>query len=81
MESRASHLEIRDVDPGIATHDVVCVCLFVAILIFVVMTYNRCLFYRKPMLESGTLGTKGNTQVGGWAIFVFGHRARYVAKV
>ena len=24
---------------------------------------SKCLFYRKPMLESGTLGTKGNTQV------------------
>lgn len=24
---------------------------------------QRCLFYRLPMLESGTLGTKGNTQV------------------
>ena len=24
---------------------------------------QRCLFYKKPMLESGTLGTKGNTQV------------------
>lgn len=24
---------------------------------------QRCLFYQKPMLESGTLGTKGNTQV------------------
>lgn len=24
---------------------------------------KRCLFYRLPMLESGTLGTKGNTQV------------------
>ncbi|KAJ1727979.1 E1 ubiquitin-activating protein [Coemansia biformis] len=24
---------------------------------------TRCLFYRKPLLESGTLGTKGNTQV------------------
>lgn len=24
---------------------------------------NRCLFYRKPMLESGTLGAKGHTQV------------------
>lgn len=24
---------------------------------------QRCLFYGKPMLESGTLGTKGNTQV------------------
>ncbi|KAJ2724071.1 E1 ubiquitin-activating protein [Coemansia sp. Benny D115] len=24
---------------------------------------SRCLFYRKPLLESGTLGTKGNTQV------------------
>ncbi|KAJ2819295.1 E1 ubiquitin-activating protein, partial [Coemansia erecta] len=23
----------------------------------------RCVFYRKPLLESGTLGTKGNTQV------------------
>ncbi|EGX89325.1 ubiquitin-activating enzyme E1 1 [Cordyceps militaris CM01] len=23
----------------------------------------RCIFYRKPLLESGTLGTKGNTQV------------------
>ncbi|KAK9455417.1 hypothetical protein V1511DRAFT_352428 [Dipodascopsis uninucleata] len=28
-------------------------------------TYDdrRCVFYRKPLLESGTLGTKGNTQV------------------
>jgi ubiquitin-activating enzyme E1 len=25
--------------------------------------YRRCLFYPLPMLESGTLGTKGNTQV------------------
>lgn len=24
---------------------------------------QRCLFYHKPMLESGTLGTKGHTQV------------------
>ena len=24
---------------------------------------SKCVFYRKPMLESGTLGTKGNTQV------------------
>ena len=24
---------------------------------------QRCLYYRKPMLESGTLGTKGNTQL------------------
>ena len=24
---------------------------------------NRCVFYCKPLLESGTLGTKGNTQV------------------
>ncbi|KAJ3194710.1 hypothetical protein HK101_002132 [Irineochytrium annulatum] len=24
---------------------------------------SRCVFYRKPLLESGTLGTKGNTQV------------------
>ena len=24
---------------------------------------QRCVFYKKPMLESGTLGTKGNTQV------------------
>ncbi|KAJ2338945.1 E1 ubiquitin-activating protein, partial [Coemansia sp. RSA 2671] len=24
---------------------------------------RRCMFYRKPLLESGTLGTKGNTQV------------------
>lgn len=23
---------------------------------------QRCLFYQLPMLESGTLGTKGNTQ-------------------
>ena len=23
---------------------------------------GRCLFYQKPLLESGTLGTKGNTQ-------------------
>src|SRR6185369_12542888 len=24
---------------------------------------RRCVYYRKPLLESGTLGTKGNTQV------------------
>lgn len=24
---------------------------------------RRCIYYRKPLLESGTLGTKGNTQV------------------
>lgn len=24
---------------------------------------RRCVIYRKPLLESGTLGTKGNTQV------------------
>lgn len=24
---------------------------------------QRCVFYSKPLLESGTLGTKGNTQV------------------
>ena len=24
---------------------------------------QRCLFYGKPLLESGTLGTKGNTQM------------------
>lgn len=24
---------------------------------------QRCVFYKKPLLESGTLGTKGNTQV------------------
>lgn len=24
---------------------------------------SKCVFYRKPMLESGTMGTKGNTQV------------------
>lgn len=24
---------------------------------------QRCVFYQKPLLESGTLGTKGNTQV------------------
>lgn len=24
---------------------------------------RRCLFYGKPLLESGTLGTKGNVQV------------------
>jgi len=24
---------------------------------------RRCVFYCKPLLESGTLGTKGNTQV------------------
>lgn len=24
---------------------------------------RRCVFYRKPLLESGTLGTKGNVQV------------------
>ena len=24
---------------------------------------RRCVFYEKPLLESGTLGTKGNTQV------------------
>lgn len=26
---------------------------------------RRCVYYRKPLLESGTLGTKGNTQVSG----------------
>ena len=24
---------------------------------------RRCVYYQKPLLESGTLGTKGNTQV------------------
>ena len=24
---------------------------------------QRCMYYRKPMVDSGTLGTKGNTQV------------------
>ncbi len=24
---------------------------------------SRCVYYNKPLLESGTLGTKGNTQV------------------
>ena len=24
---------------------------------------RRCVYYRLPLLESGTLGTKGNTQV------------------
>ena len=24
---------------------------------------QRCVFYKKPLLESGTLGTKGNVQV------------------
>ena len=24
---------------------------------------QRCVYYRKPLLESGTLGTKGNIQV------------------
>src|SRR5437870_7750316 len=24
---------------------------------------RRCVYFRKPLLESGTLGTKGNTQV------------------
>jgi len=24
---------------------------------------GRCVYFRKPLLESGTLGTKGNTQV------------------
>ena len=24
---------------------------------------QRCMYYRKPMIDSGTLGTKGNTQV------------------
>ena len=26
-------------------------------------TLFRCVYYNKPLLESGTLGTKGNTQV------------------
>ena len=25
---------------------------------------RRCVYYNKPLLESGTIGTKGNTQVG-----------------
>ncbi len=24
---------------------------------------SRCVFYRKPLMESGTLGTKANTQI------------------
>lgn len=31
---------------------------------------RRCVYYRKPLLESGTLGTKGNTQVITIAHFV-----------
>ena len=27
------------------------------------MLFFRCVYYRLPLLESGTLGTKGNTQV------------------
>lgn len=31
---------------------------------------RRCVFYRLPLLESGTLGTKGNTQVPGARIAI-----------
>lgn len=43
--------------------------LFVQIHGFVFLTVlgmymdRRCVYYRKPLLESGTLGTKGNVQV------------------
>lgn len=30
---------------------------------------RRCVYYRKPLLESGTLGTKGNTQVRNTSTF------------
>lgn len=30
---------------------------------------RRCVYYRKPLLESGTLGTKGNTQVSAACFF------------
>jgi ubiquitin-activating enzyme E1 len=35
------------------------------LIIIIVGKYmdRRCVYYRKPLLESGTLGTKGNTQV------------------
>ena len=29
----------------------------------IVILFFRCVYYRLPLLESGTLGTKGNTQV------------------
>lgn len=32
---------------------------------------RRCVYYRKPLLESGTLGTKGNTQVSTVTNFLF----------
>lgn len=32
---------------------------------------SQCVYYKKPMLESGTLGTKGNTQVSIFYIYVF----------
>jgi hypothetical protein len=32
---------------------------------------QHCLFYQLPLLESGTLGTKGNTQVHYFCLFLF----------
>jgi hypothetical protein len=32
---------------------------------------QRCIHYQKPLLESGTLGTKGNTQVCLLCIFIY----------
>lgn len=37
--------------------------VFVKIMFFVVVLPFRCVFFRKPLLESGTLGTKCNVQV------------------
>jgi ubiquitin-activating enzyme E1 len=40
-------------------------CLLIVEVLFSLGLYmdQRCVFYQKPLLESGTLGTKGNTQV------------------
>ena len=37
---------------------------------------SKCVFYKKPLLESGTLGTKGNTQVRASARSVAASTAR-----
>ena len=48
--------------------DKLLVILYLNIQIMYVLNFfdfqdRRCVFYRLPLLESGTLGTKGNTQV------------------
>jgi len=41
---------------------------FFLTMLLLILLFSRCVFYGKSLLESGTLGTKGNTQV---TIFFF----------